>query len=111
LAAPSEAFDRIIDVMKLRVAVGMLAPFAGLGVGLQAEAEIFEQAADQVGTGAISLLGQRGGQMALAAAYPQSAACGSPRVADATSRSSVWRRPGCLTVAALRPPPLRRVRP
>jgi hypothetical protein len=58
LSAPSKALDGIIDVLELLVAIGMLATFAGLGVGLQAEAEVLEQAADQIGANAISALGK-----------------------------------------------------
>src|SRR5205823_2941466 len=71
LAASPEALDRSVDVLELRVAVGMLGSFAGLGVGLQAEAEVLQQAADQVGAGPVAPLGQRGGEMALAAAHPK----------------------------------------
>jgi hypothetical protein len=35
LPAPPEALDDVIDVLELRIAIGMLVPFAGLGVGLR----------------------------------------------------------------------------
>lgn len=54
-----KALYGIVDVLELRVAIGVLATFAGLCIGLQAEAQILEQAADQIGAGAISLLGKR----------------------------------------------------
>ena len=71
LPVPTEAFDGSIDVLELCVAVGMLAPFAGLGVGLQAEAQILQQAADEVGTDLIALCGEAGGEVSLASADPQ----------------------------------------
>jgi hypothetical protein len=43
------AFDGVVDVLELRIAVGILAAPAGLGVGLQAEAQVLEQPADQIG--------------------------------------------------------------
>ena len=70
LSAPPGALDGIVDVLELRVAIGMLATFAGLGVGLQAEAEVLEQAADQAAAGAKSLLGKGRRQMPVAAADP-----------------------------------------
>jgi hypothetical protein len=60
LPATAKALDGIVDVLELRVAVGVLATFARLGVGLQAEAEVGEQAADQAAAGAVSLLGKGG---------------------------------------------------
>ena len=71
LSAPPETLDPIVDVLELCIAVRVLLAFAGLGVGLQAEAEVFEQAADQIGADLIVLLGQRGGEMALTATHPQ----------------------------------------
>ena len=71
LTGSAEAHDDIVDALELRAAVGMLASLAGLGVGLQTEAEVLQQTADQVGTDPISLGGQRAGQMSLAAAHPK----------------------------------------
>lgn len=71
MTGSAEAHDDIVDVLELRVAVGMLASLAGLGVALQAETEVRLQTADQVGADPISLGSQRGGQMSLAAAHPK----------------------------------------
>jgi hypothetical protein len=70
VSATPTALDGIVDVLELLVAIGMLATFTGLG-GLQAEAEVVEQAADQAAAGAISLLGEGRRQMPVAAADPQ----------------------------------------
>ena len=59
-----------VDVLELGVAVGMVGAFARLGIGLQAEAQALQQAADQFLAGGESPLRQRRGQMALALAHP-----------------------------------------
>src|SRR5215212_3347448 len=43
LAVPERRRDRLVDVLELRVAVGMLAALARLGVGLQAVAQLAQQ--------------------------------------------------------------------
>ena len=58
-------------MLELSVAIGMAGIFAGLGVGLQAEAQALQQAPDQLLTGDETPLGQSRGQMALALAHPQ----------------------------------------
>jgi hypothetical protein len=46
-----ECFHRGIDMLELSVAVGVVGTFARLAVGLQAEVEALQQAADQLLTG------------------------------------------------------------
>src|SRR5580692_5716827 len=65
-----ECFHRGIDMLELSVAVGVVGSFARLVVGLQAEVETLQQAADQLLTGDEASLGQRRGEMALAQADP-----------------------------------------
>src|SRR3984885_2752451 len=57
-------------MLELSVAVGVVGAFARLAVGLQAEVEALQQAADQLLTGDEAPLGQRCGGMALARADP-----------------------------------------
>jgi len=57
-------------MLELSVAVGVVGTFARLAVGLQAEVEALQQAADQLLTGDEAPLGQRRGEMALAQADP-----------------------------------------
>ena len=57
-------------MLELSVAVGVVGTFARLAVGLQAEIEALQQAAEQLLTGAEAPLGQRRGEMALAQAHP-----------------------------------------
>jgi hypothetical protein len=57
-------------MLELSVAVGVVGTFARLAVGLQAEVETLQQAADQLLTGDEAPLGQRRGEMALAQADP-----------------------------------------
>src|SRR5262249_11408948 len=71
LALALEALDTGVDVLELPVAVGVLEAFAGLGVGLQAEAEFLEQPTDPIGAGPIVHPGRGRGQMPAAAARPQ----------------------------------------
>jgi hypothetical protein len=59
-----------IDMLELRVAIGVAGTFAGLAVGLQAEVEALQQPPDQLLTGDEAPLGQRRGEMALAQADP-----------------------------------------
>jgi len=65
-----EASELQIDVLELGVAAGMAGTFACLGVGLQAEAEPAQQAADQLLASREASLAQRRRQMALALAHP-----------------------------------------
>jgi hypothetical protein len=58
-------------VLELRVPVGMAGAFARLCIGLQAEAQAFQQSANQLLACAEAQLSQRRGQMALALAHPQ----------------------------------------
>ena len=60
-----------LDVLELGVAIGVAGPLAGLGVGLQAEAQALQQPADQLVADREAALGQRPGEMALAPAHPQ----------------------------------------
>ncbi len=52
------------------VAAGMVGAFARLGIGLQAEAQALQQAADQLLAGGEAAFRQRGGQTTLALAHP-----------------------------------------
>src|ERR1700730_13780178 len=70
LSSGLECFHRGIDMLELSVAVGWVGAFARLAVGLQAEVEAPQQAADQLLTGDEAPLGQRYGEMALAQADP-----------------------------------------
>ena len=59
-----------VDMLELSVAIRVIGAFARLAVGLQAEVEALQQAADQLLTGDETPLGQRRGEMALAQADP-----------------------------------------
>src|SRR5207342_2610736 len=59
-----------IDVLELRIAVGMLRAFAGLAVGLTAIVQLAQQRANQLLAHHEALLAQRSGDVALAAADP-----------------------------------------
>ena len=111
LAGPPEAADAGVDVLELGVAVGMLAALAGLGVGLQAEAQVLQQPPDQVWSTRYPRSANAPARCRWLRLTHSRAACGSPRIADATSSVSASSKPGCSTTAALRPPPLRRTRP
>jgi hypothetical protein len=65
-----------VDVLELGVAVGVAGAFARFGIGLQAEAQPMQQAADQLLAGAEAPFGQRRRQMALALADPQQGSLG-----------------------------------
>jgi hypothetical protein len=65
-----------IDVLELGGTVGVAGTLARLGMGLQAEAQAAEQAADQLLAGGEALLGERRRQMALAFADPQQGSFG-----------------------------------
>jgi hypothetical protein len=54
-----EALDSCVDVLELRVAVGMVRPFLRLAIALKAVAGRVEQTADSSRTQRVSLLGQR----------------------------------------------------
>jgi hypothetical protein len=56
-------FDLLVDVVELRVAVGMLLAFQGLGVALQAEPVLLQQPAHRGRGHLVSLPGQLGGQV------------------------------------------------
>jgi hypothetical protein len=58
ISAVQVAFDLLIDVLELRIAVRVLAALNGLGVGLQAEPLPAQQISDGIGTDAMSLAGQ-----------------------------------------------------
>ena len=60
-----------VDMLELGVAVRVAGAFAGLAVGLQAEAQTTQQPAHQLLAGAEALRSQRCSQMALALADPQ----------------------------------------
>jgi hypothetical protein len=60
-----------VDVLELGIAVGMAATLTGFGVGLQAEAQPAQQAADQLLPGGETPLRKRHRQMALAFAHPK----------------------------------------
>src|SRR6202049_5363286 len=58
-----------VDMLELRVAIRVAGPFARLAVGLQAEVEALQQAADQLMTGVEAPLGTRSGQMNIGSCY------------------------------------------
>ena len=68
LAGSLEGLHFRVDVLELGVAVGVAGALARLGIGLQAEAQTVQQAADQLLAGDEVLLGQCRRQMALALA-------------------------------------------
>ena len=100
-----------VDVLELGVAVGVAGAFARLAIGLQAEAQPAQQAANQLLAGGEALLRQRRRQMPLALADPQQ---GQPRdrhgspTAPTSFRAS--NSPGWVSIAGLPPPPARRTR-
>src|SRR5271165_56411 len=71
LAGSLERLHLGVDVLELRVTIGMADAFACLAVRLQAEAQTAQQAADQLLAGDEAPLGQRRRQTALALADPQ----------------------------------------
>jgi hypothetical protein len=70
LARGEEAPAGPVDVPELGIAVGVLLPFQGLGVGLQAVAEVVEQLPDEAVADRESLLDQGLGQVTGALASP-----------------------------------------
>ena len=71
LAGFPEAADARIDMLELGVATWMLATFARLGIGLQAEAHVLEQASDDRVVDMKASDGQLACQMSLTPADPQ----------------------------------------
>src|SRR5208337_1929374 len=71
LAGSLEGSHLGIDVLELGVAVGVAGALARLGIGLQAEAQATQQAADQLLASREASLAQRCRQMALTLAHPQ----------------------------------------
>jgi hypothetical protein len=84
LASSLERLHFSIDVLELSVTVGMAGAFARLCIGLQAEAQALQEAADQLLARTEAQLGQRRGQMALAPLTHSKGASGSPRIEDCT---------------------------
>src|SRR3954452_10758725 len=111
LAGGLERLHRRIAVLELRVAVGMLGALTGLAVALQAEPELGQQPANQLLPGGEALPSQRRGEMRWLLLTQRSEASGSPRIEDCTRPSSEASSRGCVSVAGLLPPPLRRTRP
>jgi len=70
LPSSLERLHLSVDMLELGVAIGVAGTFACLAVGLQAEVEALEQAADQLLAGDETPLGQRGGKTLLALAHP-----------------------------------------
>jgi hypothetical protein len=73
--------DPRIDVLELRVAVGVVRALAGLAVRLQAEAQAAQQPSNQLLADGEIKLGQCTGEMTLALLTHSSAASGLPRIA------------------------------
>jgi len=71
LSVRLKRLDLRVDVLELRIPVGMAGAFPGLAVGLQAEAELRQQPAHQLVADPESLLVQGLRQMTLALAHPQ----------------------------------------
>jgi hypothetical protein len=71
LAGSLERLHPGIDVLELGVTVGMAGTFARLRIGLQAEAQPLQEAADQLLARDEAQFRQRRGQTALALAHPQ----------------------------------------
>ena len=71
LSGAPKARDGGVDMLELGIAVGMMAALARLGVGLQAEAHVLQQAPDHGVADAVAPARQFGRQMPLAAAHPQ----------------------------------------
>lgn len=66
-----EVFDLLVDVFELGVAIRMRRPLKGFLVGLKAEPQVPEQAADQFLTGRIAAISQRPDEVALTLAHPE----------------------------------------
>ena len=81
-----------VDVLELGVAVGVAGALARLGIGLQAEAQTVQQAADQLLVSGEIPLGQRRGQMTLALADPPQGSLGI--IADRRLHEAVQDRSG-----------------
>jgi len=71
LAGGLERLHLGVDILELRVAIGVVRALTGLAVGLQAEPQTPQQPSDQLLACAETALGQRTGQITLAPADPQ----------------------------------------
>src|SRR6266498_2396907 len=66
-----ELLDLLVDVLELGITIRMRSTFQGLSVGLETEAELAQQPANQFLTGGETALSQRAGEVPLTSAHPQ----------------------------------------
>ena len=93
----------LVDVAELGVAVGVLLPLQGLGVGLQAVAEVVEQLADDAVADGEPLLARASASWRVLLQVHRSGDIGSPRVSGAINSSRASRIAGLLSRTFLRP--------
>ena len=104
--------DLRVDVLELRVAIGMLRAFVRLAIVLAREAELHQLLAHRVGADRMAHLRQRRGELVHALRHPDQRAHGIAerrRLDEALQARARGRI--ALAATALRPPPLRRTCP
>ena len=87
-------FDLRVDVLELRVAIGMASAFLALAIDLTAIAEAFEQLGNPARRNAMSHVAQRRGEFGVAFRHPQRAVASdrraSPARATAAGLPAAW---------------------
>src|ERR1019366_1318226 len=98
----------VVEVLELRVAVRVLTTLGGLGVGLQAVAQLPQQPPDHEVADPVTVLGQRPRQGPSRLARPPQRRHRVPLVTGSINTSNAATRSWSWTSARFRPPPGRR---
>src|SRR6516165_7195787 len=100
-----------VDVLELRIAVGVMRTLIGLAVGLPAKAQLRQQPLDAAGADGVTEAAQRSTKLLAALRHPQQGPRRRAKRGRSTSRRRSSSRVSSVSVSGRRPPPFWRTCP